>query len=98
MNRDVFCSINILTLTLSMSKSLFADFFASFRVLHNRSPFKEAPTLKKMSNVNVLLPLPGQLKVTDIKWLSVWCRRFTVNFAEVSFPNDLQVPKPEVSL
>ena len=29
------------------------------------------------------------MTVTDIKWLSVWCRRFQVNFGDLFFPEDL---------
>merc|ERR1711956_11655 len=28
-------------------------------------------------------------KATEIKWLSVWCRRFAVNFGDMSFAEDL---------
>ena len=35
------------------------------------------------------LTLPDDLKATDIKWLSVWDRRFQVNFADMFFPEDL---------
>ena len=57
----------------------------------------EPPTLKRMRNENVLLTLPGTLKVTEIRWLSIWCRRFTVNYGEVYIPPDLQIPKSVVS-
>ena len=29
------------------------------------------------------------MKTTDLKWLSVWCRRFAVNFGDMFFPEDL---------
>ncbi|PNF16538.1 hypothetical protein B7P43_G07206 [Cryptotermes secundus] len=35
-------------------------------------------------------------RIRDIRWLSVWCRRFTVNFGDVFIPNNLEVPKPRV--
>ena len=35
------------------------------------------------------MTLPETLKATDIKWLSVWCRAFQVNFGDLSFPEDL---------
>ena len=38
---------------------------------------------------NFRLTLPDDLKATDIKWLSVWCRRFRVNFGDMFFPEDL---------
>eukprot|EP00095_Tigriopus_kingsejongensis_P006476 maker-scaffold598_size127767-snap-gene-0.16 protein:Tk06476 transcript:maker-scaffold598_size127767-snap-gene-0.16-mRNA-1 annotation:"conserved hypothetical protein" len=54
---------------------------------------QESPVLPRMNNENVLLKLPGSLKVTDIRWLSIWCRRFTVNYGEVYFPSKFTVPK-----
>ena len=36
------------------------------------------------------LTLPGDLKPKEIKWLSVWCRQFTVNFGDVFFPDDME--------
>lgn len=35
------------------------------------------------------LTLPETLKTTDLKWLSVWCRAFRVNFGDMSFPENL---------
>ncbi|EFN86726.1 hypothetical protein EAI_15472 [Harpegnathos saltator] len=29
---------------------------------------------------DIILRLPGGKRIRDIKWLSVWCRRFTKNF------------------
>ena len=37
----------------------------------------------------VLLHLPKNLRVSDLKWLSVWCRAYTVNFGEVIWPDDI---------
>ena len=36
------------------------------------------------------MTLPGDLKPKDIKWLSVWCRQFKVNFGDVFFPDDME--------
>ena len=57
----------------------------------------EAISLKKMKNKDVLLTLPGTLKVRDISWVSIWCKRFTVNYGEVYIPDDLEIPKKVVS-
>jgi len=38
-------------------------------------------------DLDVVLTLPGDLKTTDLKWLSVWCRQFKVNFADIKFPD-----------
>lgn len=54
----------------------------------------------EMRGQNVLLPLPqgrfqGQpLDISEIKWLSIWCTRFTVNLAEIFLPDDPKVPRP----
>ena len=57
------------------------------------------PGLKRMTNENVLLTLPGNYKVTDIRWLAVWCTRFTVNYGEVYIPKTgLSIPKSVVSI
>merc|ERR1711997_223767 len=37
----------------------------------------------------ITLTLPDTLKATDIKWLSVWCRAFSVNFGDLIFPENL---------
>jgi len=48
---------------------------------------------------NILLPLPQgrfqgtPMDISEIKWLSIWCTRFTVNFAEIFVPNDPKVPR-----
>ena len=36
------------------------------------------------------LTLPGDLKPKEIKWLSVWCREFKVNFGDLFFPDDME--------
>jgi len=37
------------------------------------------------------LTLPEDTNVSDLKWLSVWCRRFRVNFGDLTFPADLKI-------
>lgn len=34
---------------------------------------------------DIVLTLPENLKVADLKWFKVYCRAFTVNFADISF-------------
>ena len=51
-----------------------------------------------MKNKDVLLTLPGTLKIRDIKWLSIWCKRFTVNYGEVYIPKVLEIPEKLVSI
>ncbi|XP_066600483.1 protein Skeletor, isoforms B/C isoform X2 [Prorops nasuta] len=55
-------------------------------------PGRDPPELRAYDNVDVILKLPQGKKLRDIKWLSVWCRRFTVDFGHVFIP-DLEPPK-----
>ena len=34
--------------------------------------------------------MPGDLKPKEIKWLSVWCREFKVNFGDIFFPDNME--------
>lgn len=54
------------------------------------------PVLHAHNNTDVILRLPMGKRLRDIKWLSVWCRRFTVDFGEVFIPQNLDVPRPRV--
>uniref|UniRef100_A0A1I8PS48 DOMON domain-containing protein n=1 Tax=Stomoxys calcitrans TaxID=35570 RepID=A0A1I8PS48_STOCA len=56
----------------------------------------EPPILKAHNNTDIILRLPMGKRIKDIKWLSVWCRRFTVNFGDVFISPGLDVPKPRV--
>ncbi|XP_023345279.1 protein Skeletor, isoforms B/C [Eurytemora carolleeae] len=55
--------------------------------------------IPEMKGVNILLPLPPRrttgipMDITEIKWLSVWCTRFTVNFAHIFLPTDPRIPR-----
>jgi len=48
--------------------------------------------LSPYKDQNVLLKLPGGRKLKDIRWLAVWCRKFTANFGHVDIPFDLDPP------
>ncbi|CAL1688330.1 unnamed protein product [Lasius platythorax] len=52
--------------------------------------------LEAYNHADIILRLPGGKRIRDIKWLSVWCRRFTVDFGDVIIPQDLKVPKLQV--
>ena len=47
-----------------------------------------APVLGRFEGEDLLLHLPPGLTVEEIRWLSVWCRAFTVNFGEVVLPEE----------
>ena len=49
-----------------------------------------APTLDKVfdgSQQAIELTLPNDLKVSDLKWISVWCREYEENFGDFIFEN-----------
>jgi len=52
-----------------------------------------APVLPAAANQQITLRLPGEMKVGDLKWLSVWCRRYSVDFGNLIFPANLNLPK-----
>ncbi|XP_050585241.1 protein Skeletor, isoforms B/C isoform X1 [Bombus affinis] len=55
------------------------------------------PVVLKLYNyTDIILKLPNGKRIRDIKWLSVWCRRFTVNFGDVFIPANLKAPKARV--
>ncbi|CAH1784589.1 unnamed protein product [Owenia fusiformis] len=49
--------------------------------------------LGKYENKDITLELPRGLEVTDIKYLSVWCKQFGVNFGDIIFPDNVQPPQ-----
>ncbi|XP_055676424.1 protein Skeletor, isoforms B/C isoform X2 [Lutzomyia longipalpis] len=57
---------------------------------------RDPPILQAHNNTDIILRLPMGKRIRDIRWLSVWCRRFTVDFGEVFIPPGLEVPKPRV--
>ncbi|CAG9858428.1 unnamed protein product [Phyllotreta striolata] len=57
---------------------------------------RDPPVLRAYNNTDIILRLPMGKRIRDIRWLSVWCRRFTVDFGEVFIPPNLEVPKPRV--
>ena len=42
--------------------------------------------LEKHSGSTLKLVLPNNLTTHNIGWLSVWCRKFKVNFGHITFP------------
>ncbi|KAK8751482.1 hypothetical protein OTU49_008728, partial [Cherax quadricarinatus] len=64
---------------------------------HNRNE-----VLGPYRNKNIILRFPvtkkGQRSLDNIKWMSVWCRRFGVNFGDVAIPEGLVEPSPQVAV
>ncbi|CAL4073049.1 unnamed protein product [Meganyctiphanes norvegica] len=50
---------------------------------------------------NLVLKFPitkkGQRSLNDVQWVSIWCRRFAIDFGHVKIPKDGKWPAPEVS-
>ncbi|XP_026678784.1 protein Skeletor, isoforms B/C [Diaphorina citri] len=43
---------------------------------------RDPPVLKAYQKADIIFKLPNGMRIKDIKWLSVWCRRFTRIYAE----------------
>lgn len=54
-----------------------------------------ASLTKRYRNKDITLSLPEGITLKDIKWFSVWCDEFAVNFGDVSIPNSLDFPRPQ---
>jgi len=58
----------------------------------------EAKVLGAYNKQDVTLRLPKGFKIsTDLKWFSVWCRQYSVNFGSVIVPGNLQIPEAQQS-
>lgn len=51
--------------------------------------------LHRYRNKDITLSLPEGKTLRDIKWFSVWCDDFAVNFGDVSIPKNLEYPRPQ---
>jgi len=63
-----------------------------FKGVHYDYRNDAAPILGAASNEQVMLSLPPHMKVSDLKWLSVWCRKFTVDFGSLNFDGSKFAP------
>ena len=43
--------------------------------------------------VPIVLTLPQNITVSDLKWISVWCRQFSINFGDFVF-DEQDDPQP----
>lgn len=50
-----------------------------------------APVLRAYKGETVELPMPENFKMSDLKWFSVWCRQFAVDFGHVVVPADFEI-------
>lgn len=51
--------------------------------------------LKRYRNKDITLTLPEGKTLRDIKWFSVWCDEFSVDFGNVKIPQNLDFPRPQ---
>jgi len=49
-----------------------------------------APVLGKFENKTIVLQMPSTLKLGKIRWLSIWCREFGINFGDVIWPRNME--------
>ncbi|CAN7995529.1 unnamed protein product [Ixodes hexagonus] len=52
-------------------------------------------TLKAYKGANITIRVPDNKKITDFKYLAVWCEKFGVNFGHVMIPTDFKLPQPQ---
>jgi len=57
-----------------------------------------APKLGRYDGEKITLKMPANMKVGDFKWISVWCRRFSIDFGNLIFPTNIELPKSEDSI
>ncbi|XP_029163979.1 protein Skeletor, isoforms B/C isoform X2 [Nylanderia fulva] len=51
--------------------------------------------LKRYRKKDITLTLPDGKTLNNIKWFSVWCDEFSVNFGDVKIPRGFDFPKPQ---
>lgn len=44
---------------------------------------------------DVVLSLPSGKTLRDVRWISVWCRAFDVNFGELMLQERIDYPRPQ---
>jgi hypothetical protein len=49
---------------------------------------QDASVLEQHEGTDITLTLPPEIEVADLKWISVWCRRFSVNFGDLVIEKD----------
>nr|CAD7590122.1 unnamed protein product [Timema genevievae] len=51
--------------------------------------------LPRYRKKHVTISLPESTTLNNLKWFSVWCDDFSVNFGDVKIPKNLDYPKPQ---
>lgn len=50
---------------------------------------------RRYRNKDITLSLPDGKTLRDIKWFSVWCDEFSVDFGSIKIPANLDFPRPQ---
>merc|ERR1711962_258037 len=58
---------------------------------------QNAPVLQSFDYERLVLDLPDSVSVSDITWVSVWCRQFSINFGSVTVPSGIDFSSLEVA-
>lgn len=58
---------------------------ADATVLYNNNRFQRFPP-GRHTNTMLRIFLPSSYHLNQIRWLSIWCRRFSANFGHITFP------------
>ena len=56
---------------------------------------QSAPVLGRYHGVKIILKMPPNMKVGDLKWISVLNRKFSNDFGHLIFPDNLGLSKTE---
>ena len=78
-----------------------AQFFAGYNDRPSNDGFQvpnekgSVAGLNRYSGDNIVLSLPSGKTLKNLRWLSVWCEEFEVNFGEVLIPERFQYPRPQ---
>lgn len=64
----------------------------SFRLADERG---STGVIRRYRKEDVTLSLPEGKTLRDIKWFSVWCDDFSVNFGDVTIPKNFEFPRPQ---
>ena len=51
-----------------------------------------APVLGRFDGETVTFKMPANVKVGDLKWISVWIRKFSIDAGSLTFPGPLVFP------
>merc|ERR1712222_291811 len=87
--RNIYHDIGGVAYALDEQNILIKDF--TYEGEHFSYSDKNIPLLLRPfdGSEDVVLTLPPGYSTTDLKWLSVWCRDYQINFGHVTFPQEL---------